>query len=94
MHRNSAPNVVSHQKRLWSFRYCQVCSWEQCSASQERVVAFCHSHPGDGMGWAPQQAAPVALVAVAGVRLLEPLRPGAGLVRYRAAIVIILAARP
>jgi uncharacterized membrane protein YfcA len=30
-----------------------------------------------GMGWAPQQAAPVALVAVAGSAALEPLRPGA-----------------
>jgi uncharacterized membrane protein YfcA len=48
-----------------------------------------------GMGWAPQQAAPVALVAVAGKcgsGTFEAWRKG--LVRYRAAIVIILAGVP
>lgn len=48
-----------------------------------------------GMAWAPQQAAPVALVAVAGSAALGAI--GAwrkGLVRYRAAIVMTLAGIP
>ncbi|STH93730.1 Sulfite exporter TauE/SafE [Citrobacter braakii] len=48
-----------------------------------------------GMGWAPQQAAPVALVAVAGSAALGTFEAWRkGLVRYRAAIVIILAGVP
>lgn len=48
-----------------------------------------------GMGWAPQQAAPVALVAVAGSAALGAIDAWRkGLVRYRAAIVITLAGVP
>lgn len=48
-----------------------------------------------GMGWSMQQSAPVALVAVAGsaaLGALEGLRKG--LVRYKAAIVMVLAGLP
>lgn len=48
-----------------------------------------------GMAWAPQQAAPVALVAVAGSAALGAIEGWRkGLVRYRAAIVMTLAGIP
>ncbi|MGL5336568.1 MAG: sulfite exporter TauE/SafE family protein [Enterovibrio sp.] len=48
-----------------------------------------------GMGWTPQQAAPVALVAVAGSAALGAFDAWRNkLVRYRAAIVITLAGIP
>lgn len=48
-----------------------------------------------GMGWVPQQAAPVALVAVAGSAALGAIEAWRkGLVRYRAAIVMTIAGVP
>lgn len=47
------------------------------------------------MGWAPQQAAPVALITVAGSAALGAIDASRkGLIRYRAAIAITLAGMP